>query len=104
MHQIQLLLPLFDNEGHPFPQSMYLKIRDELTEEFGGITTYARSPAEGLWKEGKGKNFTVKDEIVIYEIMTKELNRSWWKGFREHLELFFKQESIIVRAIQIDIL
>lgn len=43
-------------------------------------------------------------ELAFYEIMTKELNRSWWKGFREHLELFFKQESIIVRAIQIDIL
>lgn len=102
MHQIQLLLPLCDNEGHPFPQSMYLKIRDELTEKFGGITTYVRSPAEGLWKEGK--SCAVRDEIVIYEIMTKELNRSWWKEFREHLELFFKQESIIVRASQIDIL
>ena len=102
MHLIQLLLPLCDNEGHPFPQSMYLQVRDELTEQFGGITTYVRSPAEGLWKEGK--NLAVRDEIVIYEVMTKELNRLWWKGFREKLELLFRQESIIVRASKIEML
>jgi len=81
---------------------MYLKVRDELTEKFGGITTFVRSPAEGLWKEGQSS--TVRDEIVIYEIMAKELNRVWWKGFREQLELLFRQESIIVRTSLIDIL
>lgn len=102
MHLIQLLLPLCDNDGHPFPQSMYLQIRDELTEQFGGITTYLRSPAEGLWKEGKC--CTVRDEIVIYEVMAKELNRVWWQEFREKLEFLFRQESIIVRASLIDML
>jgi hypothetical protein len=102
MHLIQLLLPLCDNDGHPFPQAMYLQVRDELTEQFGGITAYVRSPAEGLWKEGKG--FAVRDEIVIYEVMVKELNHIWWKVFRERLELLFRQESIIVRASRIDIL
>jgi hypothetical protein len=102
MHLIQLLLPLCDNEGHPFPQSIYLHVRDELTEQFGGITTYVRSPAEGLWKEGQSS--TVKDEIVIYEVMAKELHREWWKEFRESLERLFRQESIVVRAIQIDML
>lgn len=102
MHLVQLLLPLCDNEGHPFPQSMYLKVRDELTEKFGGITTFVRSPAEGLWKEGQCS--TVRDEIVIYEIMAKELNRVWWKEFRAQLEILFRQESIIVRTSVIEIL
>lgn len=102
MHLIQLLLPLCDNDGHPFPQSMYLQVRDELTEQFGGITTYVRSPAEGLWKEGEGS--AVRDEIVIYEVMAKELNREWWKEFRERLESLFRQESLIVRASRIDVL
>lgn len=102
MHLIQLLLPLFDNDGHPFPQTIYLQVRDELAEHFGGITTYVRSPAEGLWKEGKTS--TVRDEIVIYEVMAKELDRSWWKEFRERLELLFRQESLVVRASHIDIL
>jgi len=102
MFLIQLLLPLCDNEGHPFPQSMYLQVRDELTERFGGITTYVRSPAEGVWKEGKC--CAVRDEIVIYEVMAKQLNRDWWKAFRVRLELHFRQESIIVRVSRIEIL
>lgn len=102
MYLIQLLLPLCDNEGHPFPQSMYLQVRDELTEHFGGITTYVRSPAEGLWKEGN--NSAVRDEIVIYEVMAKELSHEWWKKFREQMESHFRQESIIVRASKIEIL
>jgi len=102
VYLIQLLLPLCDNEGHPFPQSMYLQVRDELTEQFGGITAYVRSPAEGLWKEGK--NSAVRDEIVIYEVMAKGLSHNWWKAFRERLELHFRQESIIVRASRIELL
>jgi hypothetical protein len=102
MYLIQLLLPLCDNDGHPFPQLTYLKVRDELAERFGGITAYVRSPAEGLWKEGKC--CAVRDEIVIYEVMAKELNHAWWREFRERMELLFRQESIVVRASQIDIL
>jgi hypothetical protein len=102
MHLIQLLLPLCDNNGHPFPQSMYLQVRDELAEHFGGITTYVRSPAEGLWKEGKSS--TIRDDIIIYEVMTKELDCDWWKSFRERLENLFRQESLVVRASHIDIL
>jgi hypothetical protein len=102
MHLIQLLLPLCDNDGHPFPQAMYLKVRDQLTEHFGGITTYVRSPAEGLWKEGSCG--TVRDEIVIYEVMAKELHRDWWQQFREMLEVLFKQEAIVVRSLLIDML
>jgi 1,4-alpha-glucan branching enzyme len=102
MNLIQLLLPLCDNDGHPFPQSVYLQVRDELTEKFGGITTYVRSPAEGLWKERHSS--MIKDEIVIYEVMVTELNRGWWKEFRESSERLFRQESIVVRAILIDML
>jgi hypothetical protein len=77
-------------------------VRDELTEQFGGITTYVRSPAEGLWKEGKC--CMVRDEIVIYEVMAKDLNREWWQEFREKLEQLFRQESLIVRTSQINLL
>jgi len=102
MNLIQLLLPLCDNDGHPFPQATYLRVRDELTERFGGITTYVRSPAEGLWKEGRSS--AVKDEIVIYEVMAKELDRGWWETFREKLEGLFRQESVVVRTIPMDLL
>ena len=102
MHLIQMLLPLYDNEGKPFPQDQFLRLRDDLSERFGGITTYMRSPARGLWKETE--DTTVHDDIVIYEVMTAELDRDWWRGYRETLMTTFRQALLIVRASEIELL
>jgi hypothetical protein len=93
---IQLLLPLYDNDGKPFPPSMFREIRTRLTERFGGLTAYTRSPAEGLWKEGDGE--AKRDEVVVYEVMVDDLDRAWWGGFRAELERRFAQQELVVRA------
>lgn len=102
MYLIQILLPLYDNDGNPFPHEEYDRVRHDLTERFGGITTYVRSPAQGLWKETDSK--TVHDDIVIYEVMTERLDRDWWRELRESLAAQYRQESLIVRATAIEML
>ncbi len=102
MHLVQILLPLYDNERKLFPQQEYELVRDELTERFGGLTSYVQSPAKGLWKEsGAG---TVQDDIVIYEVMTGLLDRAWWHGYRKELSVRFRQELLIVRVSQVELL
>jgi hypothetical protein len=102
MHLVQILLPLYDNSGEPFPQREYVQVRDELAERFGGITTYVRSPAEGVWKETP--TMTVRDDIVIYEVMTEKLDRSWWRSFREKLAVRFRQDMLIVRVSEVELM
>jgi hypothetical protein len=102
MYLVQILLPLYDNEGSPFAQQEYARVRDELTELFGGITTYVRSPAEGLWKESHQR--TVRDDIVIYEVMAEHLDREWWRGYREELSKRYRQELLIVRVSEVQLL
>lgn len=102
MHLIQILLPLYDNDGKPFTQNEFLKVRDELSERFGGITTYMRSPARGLWKETK--ETTVQDDIIIYEVMTADLDRTWWRKYRQQLTASFRQALLIVRASEVELL
>jgi hypothetical protein len=102
MYLIQILLPLYDNGGNPFPQRDYSRVRDELTERFGGITAFIRSPAEGLWRETPSQ--TISDEIVIYEIMTESLEREWWGAYRMELATRFRQEMLIMRALEIQLL
>lgn len=102
MHLIQILLPLYDNDGKPFPQREYERVRDELTERFGGLTTYVRSPAKGLWKETP--TTTVHDDIVIYEVMSEHLDRVWWRAYREELSARYRQELLIVRASEVQLL
>ncbi|HEV2131580.1 MAG TPA: hypothetical protein VGR27_10785 [Longimicrobiaceae bacterium] len=97
MHLIQLLLPLFDNEGNRLDHAAFDEVQAELTERFGGVTAYLRSPARGAWKEDGGE--VARDEIVIFEVMADPLDREWWHGYRERLERRFRQEELVVRAL-----
>lgn len=51
MHLVQILLPLFDNEGDALPAEHFDTVSRDLTERFGGVTAYTRSPDEGRWKD-----------------------------------------------------
>jgi hypothetical protein len=95
MYLVQILLPVHDNDGDPLPQVKYRRVAAELSERFGGVTAFTRAPAEGQWKEA-GR--TEHDEIVVFEVMTEELDRRWWKGYRRTLEKRFKQDVVIIRA------
>lgn len=96
IHLVQLLLPLYDNAGRPFPAKRYTAIRDELTERFGGLTAYTRAPAQGLWQESDGP--PKRDDIVVYEVMTDTLDRAWWRVYRRTLEQRFAQEELVIRS------
>jgi hypothetical protein len=102
VYLIQVLLPLYDNQRRPLPKNHYLRVRDELTERYGGLTAYSRAPAEGLWK--RSAHTTSHDEIVIFEVMTATLDKAWWREYRRQLELRFRQELIVIRAQRIEML
>lgn len=95
MHLVQLLLPLRDNDGRPFDPAHHAAVRRELAARFGGLTAYSRAPAEGLWDGPEGR---ARDDVVVYEVMADQLDRSWWRGLRAALERRFEQDEIVVRA------
>ena len=97
MYLVQILLPLYDNEGHEFEVREYVQLRGELADRFGGVTAYTRAPARGVWEDVAGE--TSRDDIVIFEVMIDTLDRAWWTEFRHTLERRFRQESLIVRAL-----
>ncbi len=96
MYLIQILLPVYDNEGIQFAVARYVETRDELVERFGGLTTYTQAPASGLWQENQER--TVRDDLVIYEVMAGKIDSDWWAQYRAALEARFSQEKIVVRA------
>ena len=98
-HLVQILLPLHDSAGQPFARSLYTRIAGELTELFGGLTAFERSPGEGLWRD-EGAS-TQHDEVVVYEVMVEELDARWWGAYRGQLETLFRQDEIAMRATAI---
>lgn len=99
MHLIEILLPLRDNGGRPFEAELYGRVREELVRQFGGLTAFTRNPAEGLWQQDGSRSH---DDIVIFEVMTDRLDRSWWSKYRAELEKLFKQDVILVRAREVE--
>jgi hypothetical protein len=102
MHLVQLLLPLYDNDGVRQPDELFRRIRTELTDRFGGLTAYTRAPARGTWQDDDGH--TDHDEIVVYEVMVEDVDRVWWASYRDKLEDAFRQRALIVRAQEITLL
>ena len=70
MHVVEILLPLRDNEGNPFPRASLDRVRHELTERFGGVTAHLRAPAAGAWKDDEGD--VARDDVVIVEVMADD--------------------------------
>lgn len=98
MNLVEILLPLTDNCGRRFEQKRYDAIRKTLTDRFGGMTAFTRAPAEGT---STGDEETVRDEIVVFEVMTETFDARWWRNYRQELETAFRQDSIIIRVFTV---
>jgi hypothetical protein len=98
VYLIQLLLPVYDNDKRAFPRAYFDQVRSELTQQFGGVTAFVRSPAVGFWKDNQ-EDIT-RDDVIMFEVLTDDLDSSWWKSYRQKLEKRFRQENILIRAIE----
>lgn len=99
-HLIQILLPIHLPGGGAVPAEMFARVRAELTERFGGVTAYSRSPATGLWK--RTDDDVQRDEVIMIEVVVETFDRDWWAEYRAQLEVRFGQEEVHARAIAIE--
>ena len=100
---VQIFIPLYDNNGVSFPATEYLKLQTFFIEKFNGVTVYKRAPANGLWKEDSGDS-PVKDDLVIFEVVTSSIDKGFWSETKMQLQRNFKQESILIRSWAVDLL
>jgi hypothetical protein len=91
-HLVQILLPKETGKD------WFDRFLKELTDEFGGATSFLRAPGKGLWQSGSG---TEKDSIAVVEVMAERLDQSYWQSLRERLERELSQEEIVIRAQEI---
>jgi len=100
MYLVQLLLPVFHNDGTAVPRSLFETVHHELTDMFGGVTVYSRAPAEGTWRDASARK--VQDELLLFEVMVQETDRSWWRDYRQRLEERFQQREILIRSFAVE--
>lgn len=94
MYLVQLL-PRHDNNDQDFPHPYFNAVREDLTGRLGG-TAFLRSPAVGLWKEGY--DVVNRDDVVMFEVLTEQLDQVWWDCSRTHLQKTFRQDEVLIWA------
>jgi hypothetical protein len=99
MYLFQILLPLYGNDGRRIARTTFQSAAEELARDFGGLTAYFRAPARGLWRQRGGR--LKRDDIVVYEVTAKALQRRAWQARRSRLQRAFRQEQIVVRAVRL---
>ena len=66
--------------GSALPTLPLYRAPRELTSRFGGVTVYPRGPAEGFWQGGEGES---RDDLVMFEIMARDIDDGWWRDRRD---------------------
>jgi hypothetical protein len=101
---IQLLLPTTLPKGASSQDATaaLADTRRELADEFEGLTAYVRSPANGIWTAPDGH--TEHDDVVMMEVVTDRFDRAWWRTYVATLAERFRQDTIHVRAMPIQLL
>lgn len=94
---VQIILPVYGNDGEKLPGNSYRETFSELTERFGGVTAFTRAPAEGLWADDGGR--VVRDDVIVVEVMNEEPDDLWWADYKKTLEQRFAQETILIRQL-----
>jgi hypothetical protein len=101
MHLVQLLLPLYAEQGDRLSPELFAAVRQELVDRFGGLTAYSRAPAKGLWADD---GEVERDDIVVYEVMVDTLDRGWWSAYRSELTTRLQQKELVIRAQPLELL
>ena len=94
-HLVQILLPKEIGGGKPVSRQWFDTLLKELTDRFGGATSFMRSPGEGLWQNDGEKE---RDSIAVIEVMAEEVDTAYWCSLRERLERELMQNEIVIRA------
>jgi hypothetical protein len=101
LNVVELFLPIERGDGSETSVDDLGRILVHLTNQFGGATAFARSPAAGLWQQGSSVE---QDRIVIIEVIVETIDQQWWTEYRKNLEEEFKQERILIRATPCNLL
>ncbi len=97
-HLVQILLPLLTGKGKDLEQDLFEDLLKELTDRFGGATSFKQSPGQGHWDSGKQIE---KDCVALIEVVTDELDEDYFRKLKTRLAKELSQDEIMIRALPV---
>jgi len=93
---IEIFLPRVNDK---MAESKLNQLKNKLIKQFGGLTAYARGPAEGKWL---ANDEVEQDAITVIEVMSSEFDENYWKSVKADLEQLLNQSEILIRYSKIN--
>jgi hypothetical protein len=98
----EILLPLRHNDGRPVSDDKLNQTREELVEEFDGISVQPQSVL-GVWVH-EGTRYEDTSVRLTVDVEDTEDNRQFFAEFKKTLMQRFEQLEIYIASYPIDIL
>ena len=94
MKEYEVYIPIFYNDGSPIEEIKFVRLREQLLEQFGGFTFFSQ-PHKGYWKFG---GVTYRDEIVIYRVFAANARsaQKFLSKLKSELKKDLNQEEILI--------
>ena len=94
---VEIFVPI-PRAGEHHARQVFEALKTDLAKRYGGVTSYAQAPAEGLWADGEGLDV---DRIVVLEVMVDQLDLEAWAKIKADLEKELGQDEILIRSKRI---
>ena len=92
-YRFELLIPLADNSGRPFPWPKIERVSQALVQRFDGRRSQPLTPYVGLWKH---RGVLYRDGLLLFTVDTPRADDSlaWMIAFKARLKRQFNQLEI----------
>lgn len=93
---MRILVPLIAGDGEKLEKDWFNALLQELTDRFGGATSFIRSPGQGHWDSGKEKG-----QYRFDRGHDRGPRRRYWDELKTRLEKELSQSEIMIRALPV---
>jgi hypothetical protein len=99
-YRFELLIPLADNKGRPFPSSKIEGVGNTLLQRFAGCRCQPYSPYLGTWKH---RGHLYRDNLLLFLVDAPRSDESltWMLAFKERLKRQFHQLEIYLAVSEL---
>lgn len=99
-YRFELLIPLADNSGDPFPWSKIERVSQALLQRFDGCRSQPLAPHLGFWKY---RGVVYREGLLLFTVDAPRSDDSlvWMIAYKERLKRQFSQLEIYLAVLEL---
>jgi hypothetical protein len=99
-YRFELMIPLADNAGRPFPWPKIERVSQALLQRFEGCRSQPLTPHLGLWKY---RGVVYREGLLLFIVDTPRSDESlaWMIAYKNRLKRQFSQLEIYLSVLEL---